>query len=183
TLEEDFLKSFSVYDLTELLVVFSLFKSPIFDFDVDDSFVVIREEDGRSNLRFNFCDPTFVDSPKKEIIMPDEKIKFVISADELAQTIRAASILQAPNIVFSSDGQDIFVEATDEKNSSVNNFKLKVADGNGDKYRIVLLAANFKMLPNTYNVSISSKPICRFESDDGSVRYYAALETTTTYGE
>ena len=99
TIEETFPREIAIYDLNEFLSSTSLFKEPVIDFD--DSHLLIKEENSRSTkLKYFYSDPSVVTSPSKTITMPSPDVSFELTSDDLNQLKKAASVIQAPDLVF-----------------------------------------------------------------------------------
>ena len=70
----------------------------------------------------------------------------------------------------------------DKKNDTANNFSLEVNQSSqGAKFQFFFKVENLKLLPGSYDVSISSKNISHFKSKTDNVEYWIALEPESTY--
>jgi hypothetical protein len=92
--------------------------------------------------------------------MENAEVKFTVTPDDLDWITRAASVLGSPNSAFFSDGESVSIETFDAKDDSahVNSTKLNV-NGTGAKYRMVFATDNLKLIPGSYDITISSKGI------------------------
>jgi hypothetical protein len=91
---------------------------------------------------------------------------------------KAANILGLPNLVITTDDAEEYLVAvaTDVKNSTSNNFKIKL-DGetpSGTTFKMVLKFDNLKLIPDDYHVRISAKGISHF--DGKKAEYFVAVE-------
>ena len=69
----------------------------------------------------------------------------------------------------------------DKKNDTSNSFSVIV--GETDKeFTFNFKIENIKILPGTYDVSISQKLMSKFVSKDYDLKYYVALEPDSTFG-
>ena len=72
----------------------------------------------------------------------------------------------------------------DNANSTSNTYSIEVG-GEFPKdsvFNFVINIANLKLLPGDYDVSISSKLISEFKHKQMNVRYWIALEKSSTFG-
>jgi len=174
TVVEDFETPFCIYDLNQFLGTLSLFDSP--DLDFGENAVEIVE--GETNLKYVYADPnTIVTVPEKRLEC-DGDIEFDLPQKSLDRLQKAASILGLPNLVITLDeaGEYLVASATDVKNSTSNNFKIKL-DGeapSGVTFKMVLKIDNLKLIPDDYHVRISSKGISHF--DGSKAEYFVAVE-------
>ena len=179
---EDFPVSFGVYDLSNFLQVVSLHKDePSFDFD--DKHVIIIGNNGRSKIKYRFCDPTMIDAaPEKDLVMPDPEINFELTNKDFNWILRAAGVLSSPQIAAESDGENINLITLDTQNDSAHSDVLRIADGKGDNYRMVFKTENLtKILMGSYDVQISSKGIASFTNKNIKLHYYVTTEQGSNY--
>ena len=176
-IKEDIPADFGVYDLNNFLSVVSLHKDePSFEFD--SKHVVICGNKGRSKIKYRFCEPTMiVTPPEKALTMPEAEIKFELSSEDFDWILRAASVLSSPQIAIESDGTNVNIVTLDLQNDSAHTDSLSIANGNGDKYRMVFKTENLsKILSGAYEVSISSKGISHFKSKAVELQYWITTE-------
>lgn len=176
-IKEDIPADFGVYDLNNFLSVVSLHKDdPSFEFD--SKHVVICGNKGRSKIKYRFCEPTMiVTPPEKALTMPEAEIKFELSSEDFDWILRAASVLSSPQIAIESDGTKVNIVTLDLQNDSAHTDSLEIANGNGDKYRMVFKTENLsKIMSGAYDVSISSKGISHFKSKAVDLQYWITTE-------
>ena len=179
--EETFPKQIAIYDLNEFLSSTSLFKQPVIDFD--DQHLTIKEENSKGQkLKYFYSDPSVITTPSKMITMPSVDVTFELTSDDLNQLKKAASVIQAPDLVFEKNDEGSFLTVKDKKNDTANNFSLEVNQSSqGAKFQFFFKVENLKLLPGSYDVSISSKNISHFKSKTDNVEYWIALEPESTY--
>ena len=176
-INEEIPADFGVYDLNNFLSVVSLHKDePSFEFD--NKHVLIVGNKGRSKIKYRFCEPTMiVTPPEKPLTMPDAEITFDLSSEDFDWILRAASVLASPQVAIESDGKKISIVTLDLQNDSAHTDALELADGNGDKYRMIFKTENLtKLLPGTYEVKISSKGISNFKNKNVPLQYWVTTE-------
>jgi hypothetical protein len=182
TIQEQIPADFGVYDLNNFLSVVSLHKDdPSFEFD--EKHVVIIGNKGRSKIKYRFCEPTMiVVPPEKQLTMPEPEINFSLSAEDFDWILRAASVLSSPQIAIESDGKKITIVTIDLQNDAAHTDALDLAEGNGDKYRMVFKTENIsKVMPGSYVVNISSKGISHFKNTKVDLQYWITTEAGSKF--
>jgi len=180
--DAEFEKSFGIYDLNEFIGVLSLVDTPRLKFD--DEYVTIGDSTGRSKVKYFFSAEETLTTPSKDITMPTADVKFVLTNDTLAKLKRAASTLGHSEVSITNSGGSLGLSVVDSQNSTSNAFSIDV-DGEfaaDSVFNFVLNIGNLKILPGDYDVEISSKLITQFSHKEMNVRYWIALEKTSTYG-
>ena len=156
---ESFEKDFGIYDLNEFIGVMGLVDTPTLKFDED--FVTVSDSTGRSKVKYFYAAEETLTSPTKDVTMPEADVKFVLDNDTLNKLKKAASTLGHSEVsIKAKDGEF--------KQDAVFNFIISIS--------------NLKILPGDYDVEISSKLITQFKNKEVPVRYWIALEKTSTYG-
>lgn len=166
-----------VYDMARFLSVLSLYEAPEVEFQ-EKSFLV---SEGRSKTNYFFADPSMVVAPpEKELKFPDPDVTVSLTWEDLQGVIKAASVLQLPEIAFVGEEGKVFLRAIDSSNPSADAFGVELGETE-DTFTLILKAENLKVLPAAYEVSLSSKGISKF--DGGKIRYYIAIEAKSTYSK
>jgi hypothetical protein len=180
---EDIPTEFGVYDLNNFLTVLSLHKEePSIEFG--EKMAIISGLSGRSKLNYRFCDPTMVVAPpQKPIAMPEPEIQFELSDTDLDWILRSSSVLSSPNIAVTSDGTKVTIQTFDSSNDAASTNDLEVADGNGDRFKMVFKTEALKMIPGSYDVKISSKGVSHFKHKNKDLQYWITTEAGSTYSK
>ena len=177
--QETFEKDVAIYDLNEFLAILSLFNNPELDFQ--DNYLVMSEEGSRKSSTFWYSDPSVVTTLTKDIAMPNPDITFSLSSEELSDVTKAAAVIGAPDMCLDSSG----LKVTDKKNDTANDYSLPIVQKGSEvvDYKFWFKVENLKILPGTYDVSVSSKNISKFSHANGvSIEYFIALEPESKYG-
>jgi len=173
---------FGIYDLGEFLSAMGMFDSPELVFDGASKFV--RITDGKQSLRYNFAEPGNLITTEKDLVMPSEEVKFIMSAAQLATIRKASSTLKANDLVVTGDDGQLKMTVTDTKNPSSNEFSIvsETFDIDTDVgFKFVFDIPNFRFVQSdAYKFTISSKLLASIEAD--TVQYWVALKKTSTFG-
>ena len=179
--EEQFTRTFPIYELNRFLGTLALFQNPELDFT--DNGVVISDENHEATYRYCGSSSMFQTPPEKNITFPDAEVSFELSQDQFKKTINAANTLGLPEVVVEGNGSDIQLVVSDTGNASSDIFSTKV--GTSDKtFRMIFKTENLnKIMEGTYDVSLSSKRISHFTRKGDSLQYWIALEQNSTFEE
>jgi len=176
TLTDEFPQDFCVYDLNQFLSVYSLQKDS--DIDFDDKNVIFKS--GRSKIKYRKAERnSIVTAPDKELVLPSVEVTFTLTETDLSDLLKSASVLQSQHIVVESDGNKVYVttcsiQPNGQRSENLNS--IEVGDGNGNKYEAVFLTENFKMIPGSYDIEISSKGMASFKNTKQPIQYWIAIE-------
>lgn len=182
-IEESFPSTFGIYDLSEFLSVLSLVDNPSITFG--ENFCTISDGSGLSSVRYFYSDPDMLSAPKKDIIMPECEVKFLLSNETLSKIKRASSALGCEEISIRPSGNSVEITVTDMGDNTSNSFSVLVEGTfpEGTDFNFIMGVNNLKLIGEDYEVSVSTKLISHFRSINSSTQYFIALEKTSTYGE
>ncbi len=182
TLDQSFDKEVGIYNLDEFLSVLGLVDSP--DLAFHDDFVTVQGS-GRSQVKYFYSDPSILTSPAKDIPMPEAEVKFTLDENTLNRIRRAASALGHEKLTLTNDDGGLKLTVTDNTDATANAFEVTVAGvyETGVTFNFVMNIANLKLITGDYDVSVSSKLISQFVNKSVDVKYFIALEKSSTYGE
>jgi len=179
TITEDLPKDFGIYDLNQFLNNLGLYQSPELDF-ANDGYVVVRE--GRSRSKYFFADPNvIITPPDKAINLPTEDVCFELNTQVLDKLLKAASVLQLPDISAVGENGVVKLVVRDKKNDTSNAHEEIVGETDSE-FVFNFKVENIKILPGTYEVVVSQKLLSRFTSKNHELCYYIALEPDSTFG-
>ena len=181
TIKDEIPQDFCIHDLNQFLSVHSLDKDCELDFD--SKHVIFKSGKRKTNYRTTSRN-VIVTVPDKELTLPSVDANFSLTSADLADILKSASILQSPNIAIESDGEKIFVTAFDANDDAAHVNSTEITDGNGTKFKAVFLTENLKMMPDSYEVEISSKGLASFKNTKGDIQYWIAIEAKhSKFGE
>lgn len=181
-IEETFPQTFGIYDLSEFLSVLGLVDNTQITFS--DNHCVVSDGSGLSSVKYFYSDPEMLSTPKKDIVMPECEVKFLLSNDTLAKVKRAASALGHEEISITPSNGSIEISVVNGADKTSNSYAITV-DGDypeGQEFNFILNVNNLKLIGESYEVSVSSRTISNFKSIDSKLEYFVALEKTSTYG-
>jgi hypothetical protein len=180
--DANFPKDFGIYDLNEFMGVLSLVDTPRLKFE--DEYVVVNDSTGRSKVKYFYSSEDTLTTPQKDITMPETNVKFVLTNDTLNRLKKAASTLGHSEISISGKDGVLSLSVVDSQNMTSNAFSIDI-DGEFDNdatFNFILSTNNLKILPGDYTVEISKKLISQFSHTSLDVKYWIALEKTSTFG-
>lgn len=175
TLEDNVSSTFAIYDLSRFLGVLSLFEDP--ELQLTETAVNIKSP-GRQ-VSYTFADPsTIIVPPNKEIDIGEADVSFELKQENFTEIMKALGVLSFPDLVVAGEDGKVILRATDTKNPSADKYDIEV--GETDKtFNAVFKTENLKILPNTYQVEISSKGISYFKGED--VEYWISIESNSKF--
>ena len=178
--DQEFPQQFGIYDLNEFIGVLGLVDKPNLQFAEES--VIVSDSTGRSKVKYFFSPEETLTSPTKDINMPEPEVKFTLDNDTLNKLKRAASTLGHSEVSIRPSNGVLSLAVVDNQNSTSNAYSIDVDGEFTGEFNFVLSIANLRILPGDYEVSISSKLISEFKHRELNVRYWIALEKTSTFG-
>ena len=178
-IKEEFPRDFAIYDLNQFLNGLSLHQDPDLDFK-EDSYLSIKE--GKRRVKYFFAEPNVIISPPdKEINLPSKDVSFQLDSVTLDKLVKAASVLQLPDLSVVGEAGVIKLVVRDKKNDTSNEWGIVVGETD-QEFAFNFKVENIKILPGNYEVVISSKLLSRFKNTSYDLVYYIALEPDSTFG-
>lgn len=175
-IKQEIPSTFAIYELSRFLGTLSMFENPTID--ICDTNMLIKE--GKRKINYTFTEPSLIISPPdKDIVFPEAEVVFNITQNDLAEVTKALSILSLPEFAVTGDGKSVYVQAIDSKYHRMDFYSIEVGETN-DIFRMIISAENLKVIPDNYQVKISSKGLSHFKSD--TIDYYISVESNSTYG-
>ena len=178
SISEEFPRDFAIYDLNQFLNGLILHQDPEMDFK-ELSYLTIRE--GRRRVKYFYADPKVIISPpEKDIILPSDDVSFKLGSENLTSLLKAAAVYQLPDLSAVGEAGVVKLVARDKKNDTSNEFAIVV--GETDKeFTFNFKVENIKIIPGSYDISISSKLLAKFSNEDYNLKYFIALEPDSTF--
>ena len=181
TISETFEQTIAIWDLNKFLGTISLFDNPTFEFH--ENHVVISDEGKSAKTKYHYAEPELIQSVTQTINMPDPVVDFRLTEGNLNQIMKAASVLQLPDLCVRNEGGTLELVALDAKDSSCNTYSVNLGDVDDDTpaFDFFFKTENMKMLPGDYDVEITSKLVSKFTSVNNDLAYWIALENNSNY--
>jgi hypothetical protein len=178
-IEEEFPRTFPIYELNRFLGTLALFQNPELDFT--DNGVTISDSNHEATYRYCGSSSMFQTPPEKNITFPDAEVEFQLTQDVFKKTINAANTLGLPEVVVEGNGTETRLVVSDTGNTTSDRFSTGV--GPTDKtFRMIFKTENLnKIMEGTYEVKLSSKRISHFKRTTDSLQYWIALEQNSTF--
>lgn len=174
-IEDEIPSDACVYDMSRFLSTYGLFGEPDVNFE-SNHFALAQ---GKKTTRYYFADKSMVIAPpEKEITIPTNDVEVEIEWDDLQSVIKAAGVLQLPEVAFVGDGSNCSLKAIDSNNATGDTFGVELG-ATSDTFQLIIKTENLKLIPQKYKVILCSKGISKFEGD--SVTYFIAIESKSTY--
>ena len=175
---DPFPKEFAVYDLNSLLSLLTVMEDTDVGFG-DESLTVTK---GYSVFEYFYADPNIIVSAPDKNIEVDNFFQFDLSKDDIDMIMKAAAITAAPMLSVIGDGTEVVITVGDPATPKSNSFRQAL--GQTDKVFDARLAVeNFKVVPSGYTVILSEKKFMFLESSKGNLKYWLALERSSSIGE
>ncbi len=177
--EEEFPRTFPIYELNRFLGTLSLFNDPELNFD--ENGVSITDDKHSAIYRYCGSSSMFQTPPDKDITFPDAEVEFTLEKDVFKKTINAANTLGLPEVVVEGNGTETRLVVSDTGNTTSDRFSTGV--GPTDKiFRMIFKTENLnKIMEGTYDVGLSSKRISKFQRTTDTLLYFIALEQNSTF--
>jgi hypothetical protein len=184
--DETFPSTVGIYDLNQFLTVHSALSDPELTFDDSGEFITLKGADDQS-YTYYLSDQSILTSPTKDLNMPETEIEFTLTEEQMVAIRRASSAISATDVVIIGEegSADVSIEVTDVKVSTANKFRMKlgtVTKRPDQSFNLIFNINNFKFLPGSFEVSVSSKLISEFVNTDTDTTYWVALEKNSTFG-
>jgi hypothetical protein len=175
TIKQDFDKGFAVYDLSRFIGTLSLFNDP--EIEIKDSYVELIE--GNNKFQYAVTDPSLIIvPPDREIELPNPEVNCLISEEALNRVMKALSVSQLPEIAIVGKNGKILLQAVDTRGTSNDSFSVEVGETEA-RFRMVFRSDCMKLIPGSYDVSISSKGLSHWKG--ATVEYWIAVESNSSF--
>ena len=150
----------------------------------NDDFVTVTDESGRSSVKYFYSAEETLTTPTKDVSMPEPDVKFTLDNDTLNKLKKAAATLGHKELLIKANSGVLSLSIVENQNATSNAFSIDI-DGEFKEdavFNFIIDISNLKILPGDYDVEISSKLITQFTHKELSVKYWIALEKSSTYG-
>ena len=178
-ISEDFDVEFGIWDLAKFLGTISLFQDP--DFEFESKYVLIKSSTG-SCVKYYYSEPSLLTVPQKKLTMPETVVSFNLPESVFNEIQRAGSVLQLPDLAIRSNNGTIVAVVLDKNEPTSNDYSIVVGvNETGAEFDFHFKIENLKFIPGDYVVNITEKVVSEFYNASKDVRYWVALESSSTY--
>ena len=155
---ENIPSDFYIYDLSTFLNILSLVPDAECEFSEEGATIV----DGKRKIKYMSADKSILALPASpQLPKTTTYEEFDISEGTLASLRKAATVLSAPNIQITGDGEVITASVIDLKNPLPNTFQVEI--GTTTKtFNADFQVSTFKMLTGDYNVVLDSNYVSKW---------------------
>lgn len=174
TVSDTFDKPAGVYDLSRFSATLGLFSNP--DIEFTESKFVIKSNNSVVNYTYA-AENMIITPPEKEITYDAPTASVNLKWDDITNVMRAASVLQLPEIAFVCDGNEILLSAVDKKNPTADkyNITLEGVDVPDTQFEMVIKVDNIKLMSGDYKVNLCSNGLAHFIGN--KVQYWIAISS------
>lgn len=179
TIAEDFPVEFGIWDLNKFLGVISLFSSPSLTFG-EKSVKIFNNTS--STITYFYSEPKLLTVPTKKVNMP--KIDFTVTMTEtvFGELQKASSVIQLPSLSIQNEDGTIYANICDIADPTSNSYRTVLGTYDGpSKFQLHFKMDNLRMLPGDYTISFSKNIVAEFMNNNLPVKYWFAMETTSTF--
>ena len=160
-----------VYNLNSLLELFSYMTDQEVEFGTDS----LKISSNGSTFEYRYADPSVIIAPPAgKSIELDNHYQFVLSAADVNLINKAIGITAAEHIIIQGGDGKVTLQVGDKAKSMKQS---KVLGETSLEFTAILGVENFRVLPDTYTVTISKKKFLHFKSENREVpEYWLALD-------
>lgn len=170
---EEFDVDVLIWDLNQFLGIVSMFGNP--DLEFHDKYVVISN--GRSSVTYYYAEESTLTYPSKDVKLPPVTTSFDLDEQDLAEILKASSILQVNKLrIVCGDGV-IKVVVDDDSKAIKNNFEIVISENySGGEFDGVIDVSEIKFIPGSYTVHLTDSYISKFTHKSLDLSYYLAIK-------
>lgn len=179
TVEETFDTEFGIWDLNKFLGVISLFNNPNFTFG--EKSVKIKNG-GESVVNYYYSEPRLLSVPTKDVNMPPVDLSIEMSEKNFSELQKASSVMQLPDLVFTSMDDNIIAMVSDIADPTSNSYKITLAVSNNPvpDFTFHFKMENIKILPGDYKINFANNIVGEFVNKTIPLKYWFAMEANTS---
>lgn len=179
TVEETFDTEFGIWDLNKFLGVVSLFNNPNFTFG--EKSVKIKNG-GDSIVNYYYSEPKLLSVPTKDVNMPPVDLSIELTEKNFLELQKASSVMQLPDLIFTSDDDKIIVMVSDISDPTSNSYKITLAtpESSVPEFMFHFKMENIKILQGDYKINFANNIVGEFVNKNIPLKYWFAMEANTS---
>ena len=180
-LDDEFPADGAIYDLSRFLGVVSLFETPTYVFKENQ----LEISGNGKSVNYTFADPSMIVTPTKESIdIPEPDLDINIVWDQMNAVLRAANIMQLPEISITGD-EEITLEAINSNDPTSDKYTQSLGPNDTNhKFKFIFKTENMKLMSYDYHCKITSAGISQFTSRNEAgpeITYWIAVEQNSEF--
>ncbi len=176
TVAETFPQEFAIYDLNQLLGLFTFGSDQ--EVEIEDRGITVVTPTG-GKLAFFYSDPSVVTASPYKALDIDSVFTFQLSADEIGNILRSASIFSAPTVSIISNGTDVTLKVGDPANPTANFYETTLTTDSAPTFDARLKVENLKVIMGDYTVAVGKKKALHFKNNSRDLEYWLAMEPSS----
>jgi hypothetical protein len=158
------------------LATVSLFEKP--DLTFNEKTIAIAE--GKKRVNYTLAEPSMIVQPPENVInMPACEVEVDLSWSNVNEVLKAAAVLQLPEVSFTGKDGEVTLEALDSKNPTTDRYGVSVGETENN-FNFFIKVENLKLMQADYKVSLSSSGLSTFVNKN--VSYWIAVESKSNFG-
>jgi hypothetical protein len=179
SVEETFDTEFGIWDLNKFLGVVSLFNNPNFTFG--EKSVKIKNG-GDSVVNYYYSEPRLLSVPTKDVNMPPVDLSIELTEKNFLELQKASSVMQLPDLIFTSDDDNIIVMVSDISDPTSNSYKITLANSESPvpEFMFHFKMENIKILQGDYKINFANNIVGEFVNKNIPLKYWFAMEANTS---
>ena len=180
TLDIDIPETIVIFSLKKFLSLYRCISNPQLEV-VSGHTLRIYNETSEESITYRLSDESLVQKvPEKELKLPSTDVTVEVTNSQLKQCVKIAATLAVDTLAITGDGEDIFLEVLDKKNSAADSYKVRVGETT-DIFSFSMKLENLKVMDGDYEVSISEKNLSFWASKSDDIQYFIAMEPDSFY--
>jgi hypothetical protein len=171
TVAEQFPSEIAIYDLNSLLALLTLMENQNIDFG--EKSLTISKDNGK--FEYFYSSPSVIVAAPDKSVEIDNFFQFNLTTEEVNMIVKAAAITNSPTITVSSKDSKVVLTIGDKKNDTANTYRKTIGEFD-QSFECHMSVENFKIVPESYTVTISKKKAFHFKNTTKNIEYFIAME-------
>lgn len=170
---ETFPMDIPVYDLPQMLSILTFQQDQEIEFH--EQYMTIAKHDGE--FCYYYSDPAVVTAAPDKEIPVDARFSFRIEQSEIVLINKSAALVGAEYISLVNRGGKVTLLVGDPDQRTSNSYTLEIGETEDTDFVARISVETFKVLPDTYDVTLARKSFMHFKNAAETLQYWIALDT------
>jgi len=178
---DTFPRTIPIIDLSKFLALLSLGKEDA-DADFGDDCITITQ--GGYTVKYAYAPENLIVAPPagQNIKLPSKDVQFTLNEETWQQVSKAMQIMSFSEFAFVGEDGKLSIQALSMKIQNGGSDTYSAHIGDTDKeFRCVLSAANMKLIPGDYDVTISKSGLVNFKGE--VAEYWITMSTKSQFDD